>query len=81
MRITKKQVHFANSMRMNDTVLEEVKEFKDPGILTNSSLSWDSYTDMITAKASRMLGINQKYSQGSQGCNHRKEPVLHPSHV
>ena len=46
---------------MNDTVLEEVKEFKDLGILTNSSLSWNSYTDMISTKANRMLGINQKY--------------------
>ena len=39
MRITRKQVHFTNSVHMNDTVLEEVKEFKDLGILTNSSLS------------------------------------------
>ena len=61
MRITRKQGHFTNSMRMNDTVLEEVKEFKDLGILPYSSLSWESYTDMITAKANRMLGINQKY--------------------
>ena len=42
---------------MNDTVLEEVKEFKDLGILTDCSLSWNSHTDMITAKANRMLGL------------------------
>ena len=50
MRITRKQVPFTNSVHMNDTVLEEVKEFKDLGILTDRSLSWNSYTDMITAK-------------------------------
>ena len=49
MRITRKQVPFTNSVHMNDTVLEEVKEFKDLGILTDCSLSWNSHTDMITA--------------------------------
>ena len=57
MRITRKQVPFTNSVHMNDTVLEEVKEFKDLGILTDCSLSWNSHTDMITAKANRMLGL------------------------
>ena len=42
---------------MNDTVLEEVKEFKGLGILTDSSLSWNAHIDMITAKANRMLGL------------------------
>ena len=42
---------------MNDTVLEEVKECKDLGVLTDCSLSWNSHTDMITAKANRMLGL------------------------
>ena len=49
MRINRKQVPFTNSVCMNDTVLEEVKEFKDLGILTDCSLSWNSHTDMITA--------------------------------
>ena len=40
-----------------DTVLEEVKEFKDLGILTDCSLSWNSHTDMITAKANRTPGL------------------------
>ena len=56
-RITGKQVPFTSSVHMNDTVLEEVKEFKDLGILTDCSLSWNSHTDMITAKANRMLGL------------------------
>ena len=49
MRITRKQVPFTNSVHINDTVLEEVKEFKDLGILTDCSLSWNSPTDMITS--------------------------------
>ena len=59
MRITRKrlQVPFTNSVHMNDTVLEEVKEFKDLGILTDCSLSWNSHTDMIAAKAKRMLSL------------------------
>ena len=57
MGITRKQLPFTNSVHINDTVLEEVKEFKDPGILTDCSLSWNSHTDMITAKANRMLGL------------------------
>ena len=57
MRITKKQVPFTNIVQLSDTVLEEVKEFKDLGILTNNGLSWNSHIDMITAKANRMLGL------------------------
>ena len=60
MRITRKQAPFTNSVHMNDTILEEVKEFKDLGILTNSSLSWNSHTDMITAKANKMLGLRKR---------------------
>ena len=41
----------------NNSDPEEVKEFKDLGILTNNSVSWNSYIDMITAKANRMLGL------------------------
>ena len=49
MRITRKQVPFSNSVRMNDTVLEDVKEFKGLRVLTDCSLSWNSHTDIITA--------------------------------
>ena len=33
MRITKKHVPFTDRVQLSDTVLEEVKEFKDLGIL------------------------------------------------
>ena len=49
MRITRKQVPFSNSVHVNDTVLEDVKEFKGLGVLTDCSLSWNSHTDIITA--------------------------------
>ena len=39
MRITKKQVVFANRVHLNDTVLDEVKEVKDLGTLTDDGLS------------------------------------------
>ena len=49
---------------MSDTVLEEVKEFKDLGILTDNGLSWNYHIEIITAKANRMLGFI-KSSRGS----------------
>ena len=57
MTITEKQVPFTNRAHLSDTVLEEVKEFKDLGILTENGLSWNSHIDMITAKANRMLDL------------------------
>ena len=57
MRITKKRVPFTNRVHLSDTVLKEVKEFKDLGTLAENDLSWNSHIDMITAKANRMLGL------------------------
>ena len=54
MKITKKQVLFTNRAHLSDTVLKEVKEFTDLGILTNNALCWNSHIiDMITAMAKR----------------------------
>ena len=50
MRITKKQLPFTNRVQLSDTVLEEVKEFKDLGILTiDVGLCSNSHIDMIIA--------------------------------
>ena len=49
MRITKKQLPFTNRVHLSDTVLEEVKEFQDLGILTSNGLCRNSHIDMITA--------------------------------
>lgn len=51
----KKKVPFTNRVHLSDTVLDEVKDFKDLGILTDEGLSFISHIDMITAKANRML--------------------------
>ena len=45
---------FTNRVNLSDTVLDEVKEFKDLGILTDNGLSWNSHIDMITAKANTL---------------------------
>ena len=37
--------------------LEEVKEFKDLGIITNHHLSWNPHIDYIVSKANRILGL------------------------
>lgn len=46
---------FTNRVHLSDTVVDEVKDFKDLGILTDEGLSFISHIDMITAKANRML--------------------------
>lgn len=44
-------------MHLSDTVLKEVKDLNDLGILTDNALSFISHSDMITAKVNRMLGL------------------------
>ena len=58
MRITRKKVPFANRVYLRRVdILEEVMDFKDLGVLTNNSLSWNSHIDMISAKSNKMLGL------------------------
>ena len=44
--------------------LEEVKEFKDLGIITNHHLSWNPHIDYIVSKANRMLGLIKRTCKG-----------------
>ena len=48
---------FTNRVHLSDTVLKEVKDLNDLGILTDNALSFISHSDMITAKVNRMLGL------------------------
>ena len=80
-RITRKQEPFTNIVHMNDTILKEVKEFKNLGILTDCSLSRNSHTDMITAKANRMLGLIKRICKGLQGYSHINNLVLFPCQI
>jgi len=50
-------VPFTNRVHLSDTVLEEVKDLKDLGILPYNALSFISHSDMITAKVNRMLAL------------------------
>ena len=67
MTIAKNQVPFTNRVHLIDTVLDEVKEFKDLGILTDNGLSRNSRINMITAKANRTL------SSIKRTCMHLKD--------
>ena len=55
MRITQKKKPFRFSFTLNGSVLEEVYEFRDLGLLTNHHLSWNSHVDAVTNKANRIL--------------------------
>ena len=57
MRIAQKKQPFRSSFTRNGSVLEEVYEFRDLGLLTNHHLSWNSHFDDITNKANRILGL------------------------
>ena len=45
------------SFFLENSELEEVKEFKDLGIITNHHLSWNPHIDYIVSKANRILGL------------------------
>lgn len=58
MRITKKKQPFFSNCFLDNSVLEEVNEFRDLGITTNQHLRWNLQIDKVTvAKGNRMLGL------------------------
>ena len=57
MRITKKKQPFISSFFLNNSVLEEVNEFRDLGITTDQHLRWNLLIDKVVAKVNRMLGL------------------------
>ena len=64
MRITQKKQPFRSSFTLNGSVLEDVYEFCDLGLLTNHHLSWNSHVDAITNKANRILGLPRRTCRG-----------------
>ena len=68
----RKNVTFTNRVHKNDTVLEEVMEFKDLGVLANNSLSWNSHIDKlkVSPKANKMLGLIKRT------CNDHKDTTI-----
>lgn len=57
MRITKRKQPFTSNFFLDNSVLEEVNEFRDLGITTDRHLSWNLHIDKVVAKANRMLGL------------------------
>lgn len=51
MRITQKKQPFRSSCTLNGSVIQEVYELCELGLLTNHHLSWNSHVDAITNKA------------------------------
>ena len=49
---------------LENSELEEVKEFKDLGIITNHHLSWNPHIDYIVSKSNRMLGLIKRTCKG-----------------
>ena len=64
MKITKKIQPLTSSSFLENSELEEVKEFKDLGIITNRHLSWNPHIDYIVSKANRMLGLIKRTCKG-----------------
>ena len=64
MKLTKKIQPLTSSFFLENSELEEVKEFKDLGIITNHHLSWNPQTDYIVSKASRMLSLIKRPCKG-----------------
>ena len=64
MKITKKIQPLTSSFFLENSELEEVKEFKDLGIITNHHLSWNPHTDYIVSKSNRMLGLIERTFKG-----------------
>ena len=64
MKITKKIQPLTSSFFLENSELEEVKEFKDLGIITNHHLSWNPHIDYVVSKANRMLGLIKRTSKG-----------------
>jgi len=64
MKITKMIQPLTFSFFLENSELEEVKEFKDLGIITNHHLSWNAHIDYVVSKANRMLGLIKRTCKG-----------------
>ena len=64
MKITKEIQPLTSSFFLENSELEDVKEFKDLGIITNHHLSWNPHIDHVVSKANRMLGLIKRTCKG-----------------
>ena len=77
--ITLKKQPFRSSLTLSGSVLEEVYEFRDFGLLTNHHLAWTSHVDAITNKANRTLGLLSRTCRGWY--RNPEGAVLHVSEI
>ena len=63
MTLTKKKHPYISSLTLNNFRLDEVKEFKDLGVITNEHLSWNSHVGIVVAEDNRMLGLIKRTSR------------------
>ncbi|XP_068753947.1 uncharacterized protein [Montipora capricornis] len=64
MRLTKKRQPLLSNYSLDNSPLEEVKEFKDLGVTTTDNFNWNSHIDIIVSKANRMLGLIKRTCRG-----------------
>ena len=62
--LTEKKHLYISSFTLNSYRLDDVKEFKDLGVITNEYLSWNSHFDNVVAKANRILGLLKRTCWG-----------------
>ena len=64
MEITKKIQPLTSSFLLENSELEDVKEFQDLGIITNYHLSWNPHIDHVVSKANRMFCLIKRTCKG-----------------
>jgi len=66
MSLSKKRQPFVSNYSLDDSLLEEVKEFKfkDLGVTTTDNFNWNSHIDIMVSKANRMLGLIKRTCRG-----------------
>ena len=68
MRITKKKQPFIPSYFLDNSVLEEVNDYRDLGITTDQHLRWNLHIDKVVAIANRMLGLIKRSCRDFEDC-------------
>ena len=68
-RFTKKRQPLVSNYSLDNSFLEEVKEFKDLGVTTTDNFNWNWHIDIIVSKANRMLGLNKRTCRGLDDTN------------
>ena len=64
MKLTKKRQPLVSNYSLDNSLFEEVKEFKDLGVTTTNHFNWNSHIDIIVSKANRMLGLIKRTCRG-----------------